>query len=153
MARRPPLRIALLALALVLAGCSFHRTVSNRAVSELDTAFIEVGRTTWLDVLRRLGPPAATSTWEIVSRPLTQRHLRYECTESRRTALDLSYILELLFVWSDSQRIHELLIEFDDRGRVSSVHRRRRHTIRPPLEGEGSRPEAETRTLLGGGRS
>lgn len=46
---------------LALAGCSFTRTVVNAHVRDIDTRWIEPGRTTRDDVLSRIGRPPATT--------------------------------------------------------------------------------------------
>jgi len=52
------LAATVLALAL-LTGCTFSRTVVNGHVRELDTSWIEPGKTTRADVIARLGMPPA----------------------------------------------------------------------------------------------
>ena len=46
-----------LALALALGGCAFHRTVANEQLLRVDKSFARKGETTWLEVMRQLGPP------------------------------------------------------------------------------------------------
>lgn len=46
-------------LCLMLAGCSFSRTVTNGYVRQLDTSWIEPGVTTRADIVNRLGRPPA----------------------------------------------------------------------------------------------
>ena len=119
----------------LLTGCSFHRIVINDGVRYLDPSFITVGETTWRDVLKEFGPPR-TGAPSLTS---SLRHLKYSCVDTRVTRLDLAYWLHLPFNWSDEQEVDELLVEFDEKGVVSGVFRSGGDTIRPPLQGEGSR--------------
>lgn len=48
-----------LPLLAALAGCSFSRTVVNGYVRDLDTSWIEAGKTTRAEVIARLGRPPA----------------------------------------------------------------------------------------------
>ena len=50
--------LQILAVSLFLCGCtSFHRTVVNAHVKDIDTSWIEPGRTTKEDVVARIGRP------------------------------------------------------------------------------------------------
>lgn len=51
--------LALLLLSVALAGCSFSRTVVNGHVRNLDTSWIEPGKTTRAEVIARFGRPPA----------------------------------------------------------------------------------------------
>ena len=51
--------LALLLLSVALVGCSFSRTVVNGHVRELDTSWIEPGKTTRAEVIARFGRPPA----------------------------------------------------------------------------------------------
>ncbi len=139
-----------LAGALLLTGCSFRRTVVNAQFRQIDTSFIQVGKTTADDVLRQLGPPAPFASPAENAGLISDTHLRYACLETRDTKFFISYFLILPFRWADTQTIDELLIEFDPAtGAVSRVNRTRRATIRPPLEFADSRPELISEDLTG----
>ena len=125
-----------LLLCSVVAGCAWHRSVVNARVRDLDTSFIQPGKTTWLDVVRELGPP------DVPFKDLRTLHYRY--TDHRVSAFKFTYFLFLPFGWYDRQRRVELLIETDNDGVVTSVARSRRDVVRPPLEGEGDRGEVRT---------
>ncbi len=138
--RHGVLMMLMVAGALLPLGCTFNRTVVNSHFKDLDPSFIHVGKTTAYDVLDRLGPPAPVFDYGENFRLISDTHLRYVCYESRDTAFAFGYGLILPFYWSDGQMVDELLIEFDrTSGVVSNVSRTRRHTIRPPLEGESAR--------------
>ena len=96
------------------------------------TDFIEIGQTTFLEVLRELGPPT--------SRP-SRRHLKYTATDRRTCGFRLRVMFLLLpFKWSDEQRAEELQVEFDPDGVVSGVYKSWMNSVRPPLQGEEIRP-------------
>lgn len=148
----------------LLTGCSFHRTVVNDGVRYLDPSFITVGKTTFREVLKEFGPPRTWRTdmgqlgpplagpdnlgdFGVPSPTSSIRHLKYSCADTRVTRLDLAYWLHLPFNWSDEREVEELLVEFDEKGVVSGVFRSLRDTIRPPLQGEGSRLPLITENL------
>lgn len=122
----------LLSLVILAApGCSFQRTVRNDGVRDLDPSFIEVGKTTWLEVFQELGPPTGLPSL---------RYLKYTATDRRTSLFRLRLLfLVLPFRWSDQQRVEELLVEFDSGGVVSGVYKSWMNTVRPPLQGEESR--------------
>ena len=121
---------------LVLPGCAWERTVVNRQTRDLDLSFIKVNETTFSEVLARIGPPDV---------PLKDlRNFHYTSSDQRNTGLRLTYFLFIPFRWFDQQHVVDTLIELDERGVVTSVARSRRSTIRPPLEGEGSREVKST---------
>ena len=131
----------LLASAL-LSGCVFQRTVVNDKSRDLDLSFIQIGTTTWEDVLENLGPPDV---------PIKNiRVLQYRHSERRTSMFRITYFVFLPWAWYDDQVEEKLVIELDEKGVVSHVARSKSGTIRPPLEGEGDRPELETEIIRGG---
>ena len=140
----PRVGLLIFGACVLVTGCSFHRTVINEGVRDLDPSFIVVGKTTWLEVLKRFGPPN--------SDPST-RHLKYTCSDSRSTEFEGGYVLQLPYLWSDDQLVEELLVEFDTRGVVSDAYRIKRHVVRPPFQGEGSRQATVTTQLARGSGS
>ena len=132
-----------IALMLLLAqGCVFNRTVVNGQLRNLDTSFIEPGKTTGWDVIEKLGPPPPTI--ENYNEPLcSDNYIRYSCIESRTTRFTIAYVLYLPWWWNDTQAVHETLINLDDNGVVEEVIETRRYAMWKPLNGEGSRPPLE----------
>lgn len=125
--------VALVALVWGASGCSFHRTVVNDSVRDLDASFIELGATTWHDVIRELGPPDP----EI--RQL--RQLTYTSVDRRMCRFRLGTIVYFPFEWYDEQRVDRLMIELDANGVVSGVYRSSRDVTRPPLQSRRDREE------------
>ena len=139
------LPLALLAAVMALAsGCSFNRTIINANVMEADTSFVEVGKTTWREVLDRLGPPSVRAEDDTFRYTLSKRYLRYVCHEIKTAEFVLTYYLSLPFSWSDSWPLYELFIEFDERGVVASAWESHGDTAWRPL---GSREEVKTNRL------
>jgi hypothetical protein len=128
-----------LALMLLLAqGCAFNRTVINGHVRNLDTSFIQPGKTTAWEILEQFGPPTPTPE-NSDERLFTDNYMRYSCMESRTTSFIITYVLYLPWRWNDTQATHETLINLDDNGVVKDVIKTRRYAMWKPLNGEGSR--------------
>lgn len=130
--------VALVAL-LSLSACTFSKIQVNKSLKDMDVSSIEVGETTWREVLRTLGPPAPTGDQENPLKNASARHLKYVFFESKYTAFLFGYIAILRFDWTDDQSVRELLVEFDEDGVVSGIFRTTNDTIWRPLQGEGSR--------------
>jgi len=131
----------LLALA-VLPGCSFHKTITNDHVRSLDASSIEVGKTTQMEVLETLGPPAPVMATESALKNVSERHFVYSCWESREFELLVAYILFLPFQWSDFRSVEDLVVEFDERGIVSDLYRVKDHCIWRPFRKDAGRGPA-----------
>lgn len=144
-------RIAAAAAALLLAGCAFSKTTVNEGWQDLDPSGLAVGRSTFLDVLDRLGPPALASEEKYARELPNLRAFRYPVAASRAVYFTPGYWISLPCVWTDDQRPCELLVEFDDGGVVSRITARKEGTIWRPLQGESSRAAPSTR-FLGGSR-
>ena len=120
--------------ALLNAGCTFHTTVWNPQNRELDLSWIEVGQTSWMDVLKRFGPPmSATNTQELFRPEINQNSLRYSVWVDKNAELSLRYFLGLPFEWGDARAVSDILIEFDDEGLVKEVWRGTAETSWRPL--------------------
>jgi len=148
--RSIPIHLAVLILVASLSACAFDRTQVNEQYLGMDTSSIEVGKTTWREVIRELGPPSPTVSTENPLEYVSLRHLKYSSTDRRSTSFLFGYLLIMNFDWSDQQPVEELIVEFDDNGVVSGVWRTYNDTIRPPLQGEGSREEQVTYDHSGG---
>jgi hypothetical protein len=119
--RRAPLAGCAFA-ALLSAGCTFHTTVWNPQNRDLDLSWIEVGKTSWMDVLHRFGPPmSATNTQELFRPEINQNSLRYSVWVDKNAELSLRYFVGLPFEWGDARSVQDILIEFDDAGLVKEV--------------------------------
>jgi hypothetical protein len=143
------LLLGIVALA-CLQACSFHKTITNERITQLDAASISVGKDSHLDVLEKLGPPAPVVATEKALKNVSARHFKYSCWETREARFEIAFMLVLPFVWKDSRAIEELVVEFDDRGIVSDVYRVKGDCIWRPLKGEESR-EADVLEKSGGG--
>lgn len=120
-----------IALSFSASGCFFSRTVINDGARNLDTSFIEVGKTHFREVLRKLGAPDI---------PIKDtRSFKYSATDVRTTGFIARYFLWLPFGWEESVEVDELLIECDLNGRVTYVTRSRRDVVRPPFEDTADR--------------
>jgi hypothetical protein len=137
-------RFAAAAAALLLAGCAFSQSRVNEAWTGLDPAGLEVGRSTFVDVLDRLGPPAL-ATEEKYGRELPNlRAFRYPVAVSKIVHFTPGYWISLPCTWTDDQRPFELLVEFDDAGVVSRITARTEGSIWRPLQSESSREPPTT---------
>jgi hypothetical protein len=134
-----------IALAVYSQGCTFERQIVNADRRDVDIAFIETGTTTWLEVVRALGPP------DVGLKDL--RTLMYTSSDHKKVGLRLGMpsLFWLPFNWSDAQRVEELLIELDEDGVVTDVSRSWRDTVWTPLEGEHRRDHVRVELLTGGG--
>lgn len=137
---RPKVALVLLILlTATLGACTFHRKSYNHHTQSLDVSFLEIGKTTRMDVLENLGPPTVPSDREIVRPGPSPRFFRYYVAEEKETKLVLAYFLALPFAWSDREPVYDLIVEFDEKGVVSDAHLARRETIWRPLSGESAR--------------
>lgn len=120
-----------------LSGCAWERTVVNSRAKDLDTSFIELGKTNFREVLREMGPPDV---------PIKDiRTFHYRRADSRTSIFRIAYFVFLPFIWADDQRVVDTLIEMDERGVVTDVVRSTRDSVRPPFEtGANRRPETVT---------
>ena len=117
-----------------LTGCAFHRVVINEDFSRLDTSFIETGRTDYMTVLKRMGPPGPISVDRDSVESISERHLRYSTVDTRDADLKIAYYLILPFKWSSTAVTADTLIEFDENGVVTNVTKVRRDNVWRPLQ-------------------
>jgi len=144
-------RAAAAVAAVALAGCAFSKSISNEGWRDLDPAGLEVGRSTFVDVLDRLGPPALVAEEKFGRELPSLRAFRYPVSESRVALFTPSYWISLPCAWTDDQRPRVLLVEFDGAGVVSRITARTEGSIWRPLQRESSREPPTTR-FLGGSR-
>ena len=142
---RGSLLAALLLGAAALPACSFHRGTVNGHLRSLDPSRIVVGRSTWRDVLRELGTPAAATHERLTREVPTLEYFRYVAVVGNTVGFTPSYWVSLPCEWRDTQRVYELLVEFDGAGVVSDLCVRTEDSIWRPLEGDADRVPPETR--------
>lgn len=121
------------ALALVFgacAGCTFHRTVVNGHLADLSSDWIKPGRTTFDEVVGRLGlPPQIQGVTGYASDAL-----HYRSSDAFTTRFELGYIVTPTFERSHKTAGDDLLVVFDERKVVKFVSRTR--TRQTPVSGE-----------------
>ena len=122
---------AALTLVALTCSCTFNRTVMNEKVRHLDPSFIELGKTTWREVVRELGPPDPNIR--------VLRQLMYTSTDRRTSSLRLGSIVILPFRWYEEARVERLMIELDEKGVVVGVYRSERDATRPPFDSPDAR--------------
>jgi hypothetical protein len=137
----------LVVVAVTMPACVFERIQSNPGVRDLDTSNIKVGETTWREVMRELGPPNMTAPTDNPLKYVSKRHLKYAFRDGKTTSFILFYLLMMTFSWEDGHPVHELLIEFDEKGVVSGIVLSTTDTIWAPLESDASREPRVTRDL------
>lgn len=144
-------RLTVPLLGLVLAGCAFSRTVSNGYVRQLDTSWIEPGRTTREDIIGRLGrPPAMTGVKgekgstdgalgllmgksggtpavgmnaEGETEGAARNMFRWYCGDSDQKMFEGGWIVYPTFSARERQRGHDILILFDEKDVVKLLSR------------------------------
>lgn len=133
------------ALALVLwacVGCTFHRTVVNGYQADLSSAWIKPGRTTFDEVVGRLGlPPHAQGM-----KGYTGDALHYRSSDAFTTRFELGYIVTPTFERSHKTVGDDLLVVFDERKVVKFVSRTR--TRQTPVSGEQTTEVLDLRGVL-----
>jgi hypothetical protein len=142
--------VPLIVVFLLLPACTFKRTWVNNGVRHMDTSFIEVGETTWQEVVRELGPANPSAALENPLKNVSSRHLKYVFTENKTTQFILPILVLIIFEWHDQHPVRELLIEFDEAGKVTGVYLTTGDTLWRPVEGEDSRAPQVTEDLTGG---
>ena len=113
--------LALMALAAVCAGCHFRREVVNAHVRDIDTSWIEPGRTTRADVAARIGMPSAVGRAGGVRKDA----FRWVMVDTREQGLEVGYVLTPTFERGVERHAEDILVRFDDRGVVTLVSRTR----------------------------
>jgi hypothetical protein len=139
------------AIALLISGCAFERTVVNEGTRDLDPSGIVAGRSDRLDVVQKLGVPLPDVPEEIGTFVLGKDYARYAVFEQRCFRIGFEQILLITpFRWCFEDHPYELAVEFDDNGIVTGVYETRREMIWPPFQDEADRPQPVTVQLSGG---
>ena len=133
------LPLALLTILISTSSCSFHRVIVNEHLKNQDVSWIRLGESTWIDVLKRLGPPENAAAPRENIPKLSPGGFKYTCYDTKTTELILQYIVMIPFRWRDIQPAYELLVEFDEHGRVSRVTKSEGDAIWKPLTSESGR--------------
>lgn len=113
----------LLPLLTAAVGCTVSRITANAAVAKLDTSWIEPGRTTFREVIARLGLPPPVGRADDVPTYISSDSLHYLALDTRSFRLDLGYILTPTFEYTRTRLSHDILIRFDADGRVTRLSR------------------------------
>lgn len=141
--------LLVLAATLVLGGCTFSRTVSNEGVRDLDPSRLEIGKSTWRDVIRELGMPAAATSERVGEAVPSFNYFKYTSQDTRTSQFFFEFWIFIPFRWVDDQAARELFVEFDENGIVKAIYDTRIDGIWRPFEGESSRGKTVT-TQRGG---
>ena len=136
-----------LVLALLVSGCSFHKTVVNEHFRDLDVSRIQAGKTTWLDIIDVLGPPLPRNINEVGSVRPSLAYLVYDVREERCAILGPQLGLILPFTWCYEASVFELAVEFDRNHVVESVWVTERDMIWRPFQGEDDLSPPRTRRV------
>lgn len=137
----------LLIPSLFVCGCSVRRIVVNEQYRQLDTAWIEPGVTTRVEVLRRFGYPSSgnsqrASSGEPLRRPLLgetspiieradmmmpQCHeaMQWTVSDTFQVELVAGYIVTPTFASDKQHPAENILVRFDENDVVSLVSRTR----------------------------
>lgn len=116
MSRR--LLIFLFALFL-LGGCKIARDQVNLHVRDIDTSWIEPGVTTRREVIDRIGiPPSAKELGGV-----TADSFRWTLYDRYTGTLEAGYIVTPTFELSRAHFAEDILVKFDESGKVSLVSR------------------------------
>jgi len=134
--------VVIAVLAALLAGCTFHRSVTNAYVRDIDTSWIRPGETTFFEVVDRIGlPPMIQGV-----NGYTSDALHYVCLDSFEGKFEAGYIVTPTFSRAHESDGEDILITFDDAGVVQLVSRTRMK--RTPVEGGQSVEVLEYRGVL-----
>lgn len=111
--------LTFVALAALLDGCSFGRTVINGHVRDIDTSWIEPGVTTRDEIITKIGYPPVVKTLGGV-RPNSFRWVMVDTDERK---LEAGYIVTPTFEKALEFFADDILVVFDKNGVVSLVSR------------------------------
>ncbi len=120
------MRAAVLALLAGCVGCTCSRVVTNPEVAGLSTAWVEPGRTTYAEVVRRLGMPPPVGQVDDVPAYVSAEMLHWRSLDTRVWELHFGYLVSPIFRRSRQVAADDVLIRFDAAGVVSLVSRVRR---------------------------
>lgn len=115
------LAVLFLTLSAFAGGCRFAREIVNPHVRDLDTAWIQPGRTTRAEVVDRLGMPPTVRELGGVRKD----SFRWTCCDTFTRTLEAGYIVTPTFERGHERFAEDILIRFDDRGVVTLVSRTR----------------------------
>jgi hypothetical protein len=105
--------------ACLLGGCKIARDQVNLHVREIDTSWIEPGITTRRQVIDRIGiPPAAKGLGGV-----TADTFRWTLYDRYTGTLEAGYIVTPTFELSRAHFAEDILVKFDESGKVSLVSR------------------------------
>ena len=105
--------------AFFLYGCKIARDQVNIHVRDIDTSWIEPGVTTRRQVIDRIGmPPTAKGLGGV-----TADAFRWTLYDKRTGTLEAGYIVTPTFELSRAHFAEDILIKFDESGKVSLVSR------------------------------
>jgi len=103
------------------AGCTFSREVVNPHVRNIDTAWIEPGRTTRQQIVDRIGfPPTVRGLGGV-----KKDSFRWTCYDTSNGKLEVGYILTPTFERGTESFAEDILVKFDERDVVTLVSRTR----------------------------
>ncbi len=110
-------------LLLLCAGCTVSRICSNPGLEHMDTAWIQPGVTTLDEVVQRLGFPPPVGRADDAPAYLSSETLHWLSTDTRHRKLAIGYVITPIFEYSRTVAAHDLLIRFDENGRVQQLSR------------------------------
>lgn len=116
----------LLPLLALGAGCVVSRVRINPHLADLETAWIEPGRTTYTQVIDRLGMPPPVGRVDDAPASVSGETLRWLATDTRIWELRVGYIVTPIFRRARTMAADDLLVRFDARGVVRGLSRVRR---------------------------
>lgn len=138
------------AIALLLSGCAFQKTVNNEGNRNLDPSGLVAGRSTIEDVVEQLGIPLPDVPEEIGIRLVSRHYLNYAVYEQRCFRIGFAEAwLITPFRWCYADNPYELAVELDDTGIVTGVYETRRDMIWPPFQDESDLSPPRTVELSG----
>lgn len=111
--------VSIIALSVALAGCHFGRTVVNAHVRDIDTSWIEPGKTTRAEVVQRIGmPPTVKSLGGV-----RNDSFRWVMIDTDERILEAGWILTPTFERTRERYTEDIFIKFDDHDVVTLVSR------------------------------
>jgi hypothetical protein len=134
-------RVLPLVVAALTCGCAFSRLQINERNKLIDLDKVQVGQTTYMDVLREFGPPGPISVDRDAVNSISKHHLRYITIDARTSRFVFPVWVILPFVWNSTNATHDTLIEFDEEGKVTHATQIRWDNIWRPLSDIEDLPE------------
>jgi len=131
-------KLILALVVLFTAGCTFSRTVVNPEERNADIEWIQVGETTWIEVLRKMGGSISNEPAQV---DVANRGLRFSVTETKAVSFAAILPISLPFAWYDARRTRDIYIEFDDAGLVREVWESRDHCAWRPFQKPAPTPQ------------